>query len=115
MKKLLLAALAILPLSTYASTYQCESLQQGQLGDGGKTVEAQSTIKIDGKKMHLSLNEAKWDLTFIGEKQIAKMYSTSNGNVAVSFINGDPIIFVLHATNDDGQKGTFNLSDCSKQ
>lgn len=115
MKKLLLAALALLPLFTYASTYQCDALQQGQLGGNGKTVTAQSTINIDGKDMHFSLNSASWDLSYIGEKQIAKLYSTDSGNVAVSFIDGNPIIFVLHLVNDDGRKGTYNLSECTEQ
>ncbi len=114
MKKLLLAALSLLPLSAYASSYQCEALQQGQIGAGGKNVSAKSSIDIDGKDMHFSLNGVSWDLSFIGEKQIAKLYSTDSGNVAVSFINGDPIIFILHLVNQDGRKGTYNLSDCSK-
>ncbi len=41
MKGITLAALLLLPLSTYASSYQCEVLQQGQLGSNGKTVTAQ--------------------------------------------------------------------------
>lgn len=92
MKGITLAALLLLPLSTYASSYQCEALQQGQLGSNGKTVTAQSSIEIDGSQMHFSLNNASWDLSYIGEKQIAKLYSTDNGNVAVSFIDGNPLI-----------------------
>ena len=110
MKGITFATLLLLPLSTWASNYQCEALQQGQLGSSGKTVTAQSTIEIDGSQMHFSLNNASWDLSFIGEKQIAKLYSTDNGNVAVSFIDGNPIMFVLHLVNDDGRKGTYNLS-----
>lgn len=115
MKRLVFAALMLLPLSTYASKYQCEALQQGQLGSDGKTVSAQSSIEIDGKDMHFSLNGVGWDLSYIGEKQIAKMYSTDSGNVAVTFIDGSPIIFVLHLVNDDGRKGTYNLSECAEQ
>ena len=115
MKGITLAALLLLPLSTYASSYKCEALQQGQLGSNGKTVSALSSIDIDGKQMHFSLNSASWDLSYIGEKQIAKLYSTDNGNVAVSFIDGNPIIFVLHLVNDDGREGTYNLSECSEQ
>lgn len=115
MKKLLLAALTLLPLSTYASTYQCEALQQGQLGSDGKTVSAKSSIKIDSKDMNFNLNGMGWNLSYIGEKQNAKLYSTDNGNVAVTFIDATPIIFVLHLVNDDGRKGTYNLSECSEQ
>ncbi|HKN04140.1 MAG TPA: hypothetical protein VJY31_09375 [Buttiauxella sp.] len=115
MKGIALAAIMLLPMSAYASSYQCEALQQGQLGSGGKTVTAQSSIDIDGKDMHFSLNGVSWDLSYIGEKQIAKMYSTDSGNVAVSFIDGNPIIFVLHLVNDDGRKGTYNLSECTEQ
>lgn len=115
MNGITLAALLLLPLSTYANSYRCEALQQGQLGSNGKTVAAPSSIDIDGKQMHFSLNSASWDLSYIGEKQIAKLYSTDSGNVAVSFIDGNPIIFVLHLVNDDGRKGTYNLSECSEQ
>ncbi|EGD70753.1 hypothetical protein ECEC1846_3054 [Escherichia coli EC1846] len=42
------------------------------------------------------------------------MYSTESGNVSVSFIDANPIIFVLHLVNDDGRKGTYNISECSE-
>ncbi|EIP44583.1 hypothetical protein ECEC1870_2995 [Escherichia coli EC1870] len=60
------------------------------------------------------MNGVSWDLSYIGEKQIAKMYSTESGNVSVSFIDANPIIFVLHLVNDDGRKGTYNISECSE-
>lgn len=114
MKSKIFAALLLLPLFTYASAYKCDALQQGQIGSNGKTVTAQSSIDIDGKQMHFSLNGVSWDLSYIGEKQIAKMYSTESGNVSVSFIDANPIIFVLHLVNDDGRKGTYNISECSE-
>jgi hypothetical protein len=67
MKGITFATLLLLPLSTWASNYQCEALQQGQLGSNGKTVTAQSTIEIDGSQMHFSLNNASWDLVHRGE------------------------------------------------
>ena len=66
MKSKIFAALLLLPLFTYASSYKCDALQQGQIGSNGKTVTAQSSIDIDGKQMHFSLNGVSWDLSYIG-------------------------------------------------
>ena len=115
MKKLILAALLVLPFASSATTFTCKAIQEGQIDSGSQKSSVETRLDVQDKNMKVSMGGKTWRLGFIGEKSIAKMYATPDGGIAVTYIdNGSDPVFVMRPTNNDGETALYTLSLCSE-
>lgn len=115
MKRLILAALIVLPFASSATTFTCKTIQEGQIDSGSQKSSVETRLDVQDKSMKVSMGGKTWRLGFIGEKSIAKMYATPDGGIAVTYIdNGSDPVFVMRPTNNDGQTAIYTLSLCSE-
>jgi len=116
MKKLILAALLVLPFASSATTFICKAIQEGHIDSGSQKYSVETRLDVQEKSMRVSMGGKTWRLGFfIGEKSIAKMYVTPDGGLAVTYIdNGSEPVFVMRPTNNDGQTALYTLSLCSE-
>ena len=115
MKRLILAALIVLPFASSATTFTCKAIQEGQIDSGSQKSSVETRLDVQDKSMKVSMGGKTWRLGFIGEKSIAKMYATPDGGISVTYIdNGNDPVFVMRPTTNDGQTAIYPLSLCSE-
>ncbi|EMB0509738.1 hypothetical protein U7Q39_004479 [Escherichia coli] len=115
MKRLILAAMLVIPFDSGATTFTCKAIQEGQIDSGSQKSSVETRLDVQDKSMKVGMGGKTWRLGFIGEKSIAKMYATPDGGIAVTYIdNGSDPVFVMRPTNNDGQTAIYTLSLCSE-
>ena len=97
MKRLILAALIVLPFASSATTFTCKAIQEGQIDSGSQKSSVETRLDVQDKSMKVSMGGKTWRLGFIGEKSIAKMYATQTVEYRLLTSTTGMILFSLCA------------------
>lgn len=72
MKRLILAALIVLPFASSATTFTCKAIQEGQIDSGSQKSSVETRLDVQDKSMKVSMGGKTWRLGFIGEKVLRR-------------------------------------------